>query len=78
MVNVHGPDRPLYWNRAKLEATYPAQLTAFGGVLNITYASYAGTTNLRFTGCRDTLPHMQRIAGYPEEVLDQSRGLLVS
>ncbi len=67
--NVPGPDRPLYWNGAKLEATYPVSLIAHGGALNITCLSYAGTMNFGFTGCRDTLPHMQRIAVYTGEAL---------
>lgn len=74
--NVPGPDRPLYWNGAKLEATYPVSLIAHGGALNITCLSYAGTLNFGFTGCRDTLPHMQHIAVYTGEALDELRELL--
>jgi WS/DGAT/MGAT family acyltransferase len=76
--NVPGPDRPLYWNGAKLEATYPVSLIAHGGALNITCLSYAGTLNFGFTGCRDTLPHMQRIAVYTGEALEELRDLLAA
>lgn len=76
--NVPGPDRPLYWNGAKLEATYPVSLIAHGGALNITCLSYAGTMNFGFTGCRDTLPHMQRIAVYTGEALEELRTLIAA
>lgn len=76
--NVPGPDQPLYYNGAKLEAMYPVSLIAHGGALNITCLSYAGTLNFGYTGCRDTLPHMQRIAVYTGEALDELSQLLSS
>ncbi|MXI81353.1 DUF1298 domain-containing protein, partial [Mycobacterium tuberculosis] len=39
--------------------------------LNVTLQSYAGTLNFGFIGCRDTLPHLQRLAVYTGEALDQ-------
>lgn len=69
--NVPGPEQPLYFNGAKLEAMYPVSLIAHGGALNITCLSYAGTLNFGFTGCRDTLPHMQRLAVYTGEALQE-------
>jgi diacylglycerol O-acyltransferase len=69
--NVPGPNQPLYYNGARLEAMYPVSLIAHGGALNITCLSYAGTLNFGFTGCRDTLPHMQRLAVYTGEALDE-------
>jgi hypothetical protein len=69
--NVPGPDQALYFNGAKLEAMYPVSLIAHGGALNITCLSYAGTLNFGFTGCRDTLPHMQRLAVYTGEALQE-------
>ncbi len=67
--NVPGPRKPLYFNGAKLEALYPVSLIAHGGALNITCVSYNGTLNFGFTGCRDSLPHMQRLAVYAGEAL---------
>lgn len=75
--NVPGPKKPLYFNGAKLEAMYPVSLIAHGGALNITCLSYAGTLNFGFTGCRDTLPSMQRIAVYTGEALDEISKLLL-
>lgn len=69
--NVPGPTERLYYNGAKLEAMYPVSLIAHGGALNITCLSYAGTLNFGFTGCRDTLPHMQRLAVYTGEALEE-------
>ena len=73
--NVPGPDQPLYFNGARLEAMYPVSLIAHGGALNITCLSYAGTLNFGFTGCRDTLPHMQRLAVYTGEALEELEAL---
>jgi hypothetical protein len=67
--NVPGPERPMYFNGAKLEQMYPVSLLSHGQALNITVVSYAGQFNVGFTGCRDTLPHMQRLAVYAGEAL---------
>lgn len=75
--NVPGPDQTLYYNGAKLEAMYPVSLIAHGGAINITCLSYAGTLNFGYTGCRDTLPHMQRIAVYTGEALDELSKVLL-
>ncbi|MDV2080106.1 WS/DGAT/MGAT family O-acyltransferase [Marinobacter xestospongiae] len=74
--NVPGPSRTLYYEGAKLEAMYPVSLIAHGGALNITCLSYDGSLNFGFTGCRDTLPSMQRLAVYTGEALDELEQLL--
>ena len=38
--------------------------------------SYAGTLNFGFTGARDTLPHLQRLAIYMGEALEELEGVL--
>lgn len=68
--NVPGPSRTLFFNGAKLEQMYPISLLSHGQALNITVVSYAGQFNVGFTGCRDTLPHMQRLATYMAEELE--------
>ena len=40
-----------------------------GMALNITLQSYADTLNIGFVGCRDRLPHLQRLAVYSGEAL---------
>jgi diacylglycerol O-acyltransferase / wax synthase len=67
--NVPGPEQPLYFRGARMEASYPVSLVSHGQALNITCQSYAGHLHFGFTGCRDSLPHMQRIATYTGEAL---------
>lgn len=74
--NVPGPDKPLYFYGARLEAMYPISLLAHGGALNITCVSYDGKLNFGFTGARDTLPHMQRLAVYTGEALEELEKVL--
>jgi diacylglycerol O-acyltransferase / wax synthase len=69
--NVPGPDRPLYFRGARLEAWYPMSIPIHGQALNITCTSYAGQVCFGFTGCRDTVPHLQRLAVYCGEALSE-------
>ena len=59
--NVPGPQRPLYWNGARLDGMYPLSIPLAGQALNITITSYAGRAHFGLTGCRRSLPHMQRL-----------------
>ncbi|MBN8494707.1 MAG: wax ester/triacylglycerol synthase family O-acyltransferase [Burkholderiales bacterium] len=67
--NVPGPDKPLYFRGAKLEAIYPASIVTHGQALNITCESYAGTMNFGFTGCHSSVPSLQKLAIYTAEAL---------
>jgi diacylglycerol O-acyltransferase / wax synthase len=69
--NVPGPDKPLYFRGARLEASYPMSIPVHGQALNITCSSYAGMVCFGFTGCRDTVPHLQRLAVYCGEALPE-------
>jgi len=69
--NVPGPDHALYFRGAQLEAAYPMSIPIHGQALNITCNSYAGRMCFGFTGCRDTLPHMQRLAVFAGEALGE-------
>jgi diacylglycerol O-acyltransferase / wax synthase len=69
--NVPGPREPLYFNGSRLEATYPVSIPIHGMALNITLQSYADTMNFGFVGCRDRLPHLQRLAVYTGDALDE-------
>ncbi|MDY6841750.1 MAG: WS/DGAT domain-containing protein, partial [Pseudomonadota bacterium] len=55
----------------------PVSLIAHGGALNITCLSYGGSLNFGYTGCRDTLPSMQRLAVYTGEALDELENLIL-
>ncbi|NVB77817.1 MAG: wax ester/triacylglycerol synthase family O-acyltransferase [Kofleriaceae bacterium] len=67
--NVPGPEQPLYFRGARLEASYPMSIPLHGQALNITCNSYAGHMCFGFTGCRDTLPSLQHLAVFCGEAL---------
>ena len=69
--NVPGPEESLYFRGARLEAAYPMSIPVHGLALNITCNSYAGTLNFGFIGCRDTVPHLQRLAVHAKEALGE-------
>jgi len=72
--NVPGPETPLYFRGWKLDEMYPLSIPFHGYGLNITVQSYAGWLNFGFTGCRDTLPHLQRLAVYAGDALKLLEG----
>ena len=69
--NVPGPKEPRYFDGARLRAAYPASIVHHGLALNITLFSYAGGVHVGFTGCRDTVPHLQRLAVRTGEALQE-------
>ena len=69
--NVPGPETPLYFRGWKLDEMYPLSIPFHGYGLNITVQSYAGSLGFGFIGCRDTLPHLQRLAIYSRDVLEE-------
>lgn len=69
--NVPGPKEPLYFRGWRMEAYYPMSIPVPGYGLNITVVSYVDTLNFGFIGCRDTLPHLQRLAVYSREALEE-------
>jgi len=75
--NVPGPDRTLYFRGARLDALYPLSIPFHGLGLNITLNGYAGTLNFGFIGCRDVLPHMQRLAVYSGEALEELERIII-
>jgi diacylglycerol O-acyltransferase len=74
--NVPGPDRPLYFNGARLDAMYPVSLLTQGNALNITCVSNDRRLNFGFIGARDALPHFQHLALAMGEALEELSGLL--
>jgi diacylglycerol O-acyltransferase / wax synthase len=67
---VPGPAEPRYLDGSRLEEIYPVSLLFNGQALNITAVSYAGQFNIGFTGCRDSIPSLQRIAVHAGEELE--------
>jgi diacylglycerol O-acyltransferase / wax synthase len=75
--NVPGPRSPLYLNGARLAGLYPLSIPYHGQALNITCTSYADELSFGLTGCRRTVPHLQRMLGYLEDeltALEQAAG----
>lgn len=67
--NTPGPEKPQYFNGARLESIYPLGQLMQYSALSIDCVAYAGTLNIGFTGARDTLPHLQRLAVYLGQAL---------
>jgi diacylglycerol O-acyltransferase len=67
--NVPGPRTTHYWNGAKLTGTYPLSIPINGMALNITCTSYDGKMAFGLTGCRRTVPHLQRLLQYLDDEL---------
>jgi diacylglycerol O-acyltransferase len=67
--NVPGPRQPMYWNGARLDGLYPLSIPLDGQALNITCTSYSSEIAFGLTGCRRTVPHLQRLLGYLDEEL---------
>ncbi|MGH3492270.1 MAG: WS/DGAT/MGAT family O-acyltransferase [Sciscionella sp.] len=67
--NVPGPSRPLYWNGAAMQGLYPMSIPYEGQALNITVTSYAGNLEFGLTGCRRSVPHLQRMLVHLEASL---------
>lgn len=69
--NVPGPTEVLYLNGARLLSAYPVSLIFNGQALNITLLSYDGHLHFGFTACRVALPHVQKIAVYLGDALNE-------
>jgi diacylglycerol O-acyltransferase len=67
--NVPGPREPHYFNGARLEGVYPLSIPIHGMGLNITCTSYDGRLDFGLTGCRRTVPRLQRLLGHLDEEL---------
>lgn len=68
--NVPGPRAPLYWNGARLDGLYPLSIPLDGQALNITVTSYSDKIAFGLTGCRRTVPHLQRLLGHLDDEFD--------
>ncbi|MGH3434475.1 MAG: wax ester/triacylglycerol synthase family O-acyltransferase, partial [Thermocrispum sp.] len=67
--NVPGPEEAVHLEGARVDQIFPVSLLYHGQALNITAISYAGQFTVGYTGCRDSLPHMQHVAVHSGEAL---------
>ena len=70
-------DDPLL-NGAELLGTYPLSIPIDGMALNITCTSYDGNMGFGLTGCRRTVPHLQRLLTHLDDelaALEKAAGL---
>ena len=74
--NVPGFQEQRYLEGSKVEAYYPMSLLFHGQALNITAVSNASSFCVGYTGCRNTLPHLQRVAVYSGEALEELEAAL--
>ncbi|HAM00821.1 MAG TPA: wax ester/triacylglycerol synthase family O-acyltransferase [Acidimicrobiaceae bacterium] len=69
--NVPGPDFPIYLGGSRLVAGFPLGPVMDGAGLNITVMSYRGTLNWGLMACRETVPGLDRLAGYIPAALEE-------
>ncbi|MCU1683199.1 MAG: diacylglycerol O-acyltransferase [Amycolatopsis sp.] len=67
--NVPGPRKQMYWNGAQLDGVYPASVLLDGQALNITLTSNGDNLDFGITGCRRSVPHLQRILTHLDTAL---------
>jgi diacylglycerol O-acyltransferase len=76
--NVPGPRETRYYNGAKLVGMYPASIPLNGQAMNITCTSYDGNLGFGLTGCRRTVPHLQRLLTHLDDeiaALEKAAGI---
>jgi diacylglycerol O-acyltransferase len=67
--NVPGPRKPQYFNGARMVGTYPVSIPIQGMALNITCNSYADDMEFGLTGCRRSVPSLQRLLTHLDDEL---------
>lgn len=71
VLTMPAPDSYRYLGGARLESIHSLSMLMPGTALSISCQRYADTVNIGLTGARDTLPHVQRIAVYMQQALEQ-------
>ncbi|MGV9740773.1 WS/DGAT/MGAT family O-acyltransferase [Nocardia farcinica] len=67
--NVPGPREPMFWNGARLDASYPLSIPLDGQAVNITLTSNAGNLDFGLVGCRRAVPDLHRLLDHLEDAL---------
>ena len=74
--NVVLSRQPLYLLGAELDLIVPVSFLADGYGLNVTLVGYTDRVALGFVACRDTVPHVQRLAVWTSEALAELEALV--
>ncbi|GHF47138.1 WS/DGAT/MGAT family acyltransferase [Amycolatopsis bartoniae] len=69
--NVPGPRKQMYWNGAHLDGIYPASVLLDGQALNITLTNNGDNLDFGITGCRRSVPHLQRLLLHLDTALSE-------
>ncbi|GAA4667327.1 MULTISPECIES: WS/DGAT/MGAT family O-acyltransferase [Amycolatopsis] len=69
--NVPGPRKQMYWNGAALDGIYPASVLLDGQALNITLTNNGDNLDFGITGCRRSVPHLQRLLLHLDTALSE-------
>lgn len=72
--HVPGPRSQMYWNGAALDGIYPASVLLDGQALNITLTSNGDKLDFGITGCRRSVPHLQRLLNHLDTALAELEG----
>lgn len=78
LSNVPGPPAKLYLRGAEMEGLWPLSILSHGQALNISGGSMSGKFHVGFLGCRDTLPHLQRLALHTADTLAELEKVLAA
>ena len=76
--NVVLSKEKLYLLGAELELMAPISFLVDGYGLNVTLIGYADHVTFGFVGCRDTIPHLQRLASYTGDALAELEAAVLS
>ncbi|SLI45012.1 Diacylglycerol O-acyltransferase [Mycobacteroides abscessus subsp. abscessus] len=59
----------MFWNGARLDASYPLSIPLDGQAVNITLTSNAGNLDFGLVGCRRAVPDLHRLLDHLEDAL---------
>ncbi len=74
--NVPGPEEPLYWNGARVDALYPLSVPVDGQALNITCTSTDDEIAFGLTACGRTVPDLSRLLDHLDAELTALESVL--
>ena len=73
--NVPGPRQPMYMEGARLDGLYPLSIPTDGQAMNITVTTNADNLDVGITGCRRSVPRLQRLLVHLDEALTELEAL---